>query len=442
MRSIQRWGWLLTCCGLAACSSAGSTPGDTGSTGGTGPLAGAGGSPIGSPGGKGGDEPGGEGPGGSDGGSGGSGSGGSDEAGGSDGAAFGGAAGTIQTGGTSPGGNGNAGTAPSCAAVAQKADAKQLPADIIWVVDTSGSMSDETAAVQNRLNAFAQGILGVGIDVRVVMLAQNYECPPFFGCNNPQIPPEGICLPAPLGSGKCPADSKAPTYLHVPITINSTDGLVRIIESYPSWKSMLRPDSVKFIVAVTDDDATFGDYAPTNFPDAEQGAAKKFVADFTALDPSVLTGFKLSGIYCQSNCQPWVASVGKVWDAVVNETKGVKGDLCKQDFQPVFNELAKGVVAAAKLSCSWEIPPPPEGQSFDANLVNVTYTSGSGDTEDFFYASDPAKCDPDQGGWYYDSTTEPKNVIACPSTCTKIQADAKGQIDILFGCATRPIIIN
>jgi hypothetical protein len=351
----------------------------------------------------------------------------------------GGAGGGVITGGS--GGSSGSGGAPSCAAVAQQADAQILPADIIWVVDTSGSMSEEMGFVQQNMNNFAQGILSVGIDVRVVLLAEHFECPPIFGCNNPLIPPDGICLPPPLGSGKCPLDQNLPTYWHPNVTIGSTDGLEKIISSYPEWKGALRPNSVKFVVVVTDDDARAGVYAPENFPDGEKGSAAKFIQDFTALDPGILTGFKMSGIYCFTDC-PAAASIGKVWDEVVNQTSGVKGDLCKQQFQPIFNDLAKGVQKAATLDCSWQIPPPPDGQTFDPKLVNVKYTSGGGGEEDIFFAASPADCDPGKGGWYYDKPADPKAVQVCPATCGKIQADTKGKIDILFGCATKPIEIN
>lgn len=346
------------------------------------------------------------------------------------------------SGGVNLGGSGGAGGLAECAAFAQKADAKVLPADIIWVIDTSGSMSEETASVQQKMNNFAQGILSVGIDVRVVLIAEEFGCDAPFPqwCDNPLFI-GGMCLPAPLGSGQCPKDSNPPNYFHDTTTVNSTDGLLKIIETYPNWKDVLRPDSVKFVVAVTDDDAISGAYAPESFPDKEKGAAQQFIKDFTALDPAKLTGFKMSGIYCQSNCAS-AASVGKVWDEVVNQTQGVKGDLCKQDFQPIFNDLAKGVVASAKLSCSWKIPPPPDGQQFDPGLVNVKFTSGSNAEKDIFFAGKADQCDPQKGGWYYDDPGKPTAVVACPATCTEIQADNQGKIDVLFGCATRPIDIN
>lgn len=386
---------------------------------------------------------------GSDGGGNAPGAGGEQQAGGSSQGA--GGSGTGNTGNTSSGGTGgginvmggggNSNVGGGCAAIAQKADAKVLPADIIWVIDTSGSMSEETASVQQKMNAFAGGILSVGIDVRVVLLAEEYGCDdPFWNCTS-IIPADGMCLPAPLGSGKCPADTNPPLYLHPNVEIASTDGLLRIIDSYPQWKQVLRPDSVKTIVMVTDDDATSPPYDHSSFSDGYKGAAKKFIDDFKALDPAILSNFKLSSIHCLSNC-PQAANVGKTWDELVAQTGGVKGDLCKQDFQPVFNEIAKSVVAAAKLDCQWQIPPPPKNEKFDPGLVNVKFTSGAGAEQTIYAVKTKDDCDPQKGGWYYNNPGNPSAIIACPSTCTNIQADNMGKIDVLFGCATETIDLN
>lgn len=48
------------------------------------------------------------------------------------------------------------------------------------------------------------------------------------------------------------------------------------------------------------------------------------------------------------------------------------------DFDDVFNAIAEGVIEGAKLSCEWEIPPPPDAEEFDKDNVNVEYQPGDG----------------------------------------------------------------
>src|SRR5262245_56336918 len=45
----------------------------------------------------------------------------------------------------------DAGGADDCGAIRQMADAKPSPVDIVWVIDDSGSMADEQAAIQKNI---------------------------------------------------------------------------------------------------------------------------------------------------------------------------------------------------------------------------------------------------------------------------------------------------
>lgn len=340
-------------------------------------------------------------------------------------------------GGFATGGTGG-GTGGKCAGISQNAQAKVLPADIIWAIDTSGSMSEETGFVRSKMNAFAKGILDVGIDVHVVLVAEHEDCsaPIPSWCTNPLFV-EGICIAAPLGSGKCPADTNLPVFRHVDKVVASTDGMLVIKDTYPEWKPSLRTDATKRIIMITDDNATSPPYDPASngSPDA---AAKKWIDDLKALDPAMLSQVKVDAIYSFTKCAT-AASVGDVWAAAVTQTGGVKGDLCKQDFQPVFNEIVKGVIASSKLDCAWKIPPAPMGMSFDKSKVNVKFTAGGGAQETILFAQDQSKCDPVTGGWYYDVASDPKTILACPATCKKIQADTMGKIDVELGCETQVI---
>ena len=45
------------------------------------------------------------------------------------------------------------------------------PIDLVWAVDTSGSMLEEATAIQEAVNGVTQAISNSGLDVHVVMLA-------------------------------------------------------------------------------------------------------------------------------------------------------------------------------------------------------------------------------------------------------------------------------
>ena len=299
---------------------------------------------------------------------------------------------------------------PECATVTQSAQATPQPADIVFVIDNSGSMQVESAAVQANLNGFSTQIIQSGIDVRIVLLSSY----PGSGY--------GMCIDPPLGSGGCPGmDTNPPAFLHVNQLINSTDGLSRVLSTHDAWSSMMRPDASKHIIMVTDDNSSL--------------PAASFDSQFTALDPSYAE-YKLHGIVSMQNC-PQAARVGSVYIELGQLTGGLLTDLCDQDFQPVFDLLSTEVIEGAQLSCQYPIPAPPDGEAFDPSQVNVDFDDGGG-LETIGYVADASHCGAVTDGWHYDDAADPTTIIACPQTCDRFQDLLDATIEIRFGCATVP----
>ena len=54
-----------------------------------------------------------------------------------------------------------------------------------------------------------------------------------------------------------------------------------------------------------------------------------------------------------------------------------------------------------------------------------------------------ADCASAENGWYYDNEAQPTKILACPQTCSGVQAGgAAARVEVLFGCKTRPAIIE
>lgn len=96
--------------------------------------------------------------------------------------------------------------------------------------------------------------------------------------------------------------------------------------------------------------------------------------------------------------------------------------------------LAIDRIRAEAVSCQLERPPPPSGQTFDPNRVNVRYDSG-GDSVPLGF--DP-ECEADAAWRYEGSGTDV--IELCPSTCELIQADPYAAIQVEFGCLRRTIV--
>jgi hypothetical protein len=143
--------------------------------------------------------------------------------------------------------------------------------------------------------------------------------------------------------------------------------------------------------------------------------------------------WRYSGIYSFAACGIGNA-VGAVHAELVSRTKGIGGDLCLQNFKPVFDDLARQVKAVVTLACDWQIPPPPDRKTFDPRKTNVQLTL-DGKVEQLGQAPTAGDCGA-RDGWYYNDPAAPKRVVACPSTCTRIQGALNAQVDVLFGCET------
>jgi hypothetical protein len=323
-------------------------------------------------------------------------------------------------------------TQDSCQAISARAENRRAPADIIIAVDNSGSMDEEIAFVRAELNAFSEQITASGVDVHIILISAAYTPPgapaPSDGDDENDESDEseeeddnGICIDAPLGSGSCPADTRAPRYTHIAREVGSHDALELIIETFPEWQNQLRPDASKTFVVVTDDNA--------------DGSAATFKQQVAALPGNLFTQWSFSGIFCQREC-PEAAEIGAVYQQLVNETQGVAGDLCDQNFAPVFDALAKAVIQGSGLACEWSIPSAPAGQTFDRAKVNVRYAAGGGGPMSLLQVPNVGTC-ADRLGWYYDDSLDPRQILVCPAACALLQNDVQASFEVLFGCETQ-----
>lgn len=331
----------------------------------------------------------------------------------------GGPGGPGSGGGLFDGGNGSGGSGAgmlgdaACATTSANADVEKLPADIIWIVDQSGSMDQETEHVQAQINSFAALIDVSGIDYHVVMIAD-----PDAG--------NAICVPPPLAGPACGDNTR---FRLVPTKVNSNDGPELAVQEYPAYADFLRPNATKHFVFVTDDDSDL--------------SAAEFTAQVLALQPpDTFAGFKVHAIYAYgtpggNGCDgPFGsgASEGTVYTELVAQTAGAAGVICTGDWAQVFNDITEAVVAGATVSCDMEIPAPPQGETLDPAKVNVNYLQGGTPPgEPILRVNAQADCG-DAGGWYYDDNAAPQRILLCPATCTQVQADPAASIQVQFGC--------
>lgn len=347
------------------------------------------------------------------------------------------------------GGRGSAGTPAAdssneaCASIAAEATARRLPSDIIWSIDTSGSMSSSFAAIQQALVDFSSEVVAAGIDAHIVLLAGT-----------------GLCVPPPLGSGMCgpptvvpfptptagppmaAPDSHPPSFVHLNAQFGANDGMRTLLDSFSEYKAQLRPNARTQLV-ITEDGG------PLVSADAVRAHIEGRQAATTApawAPPLLPDHYVWNGVVCSNGrgvagCSDGFGAAPTTTMELIKATGGILGDLEQagmpgQDpFGPLLKQLAQAVIEGSMLSCEYEIPAAPKGEMFDRDRVNVVYTAGQGQETTYprFEALD--KC-ADKPGWAYDDAAKPTRVLLCPEACKAVQDDATGRMRVAFGCAT------
>ncbi|MGC4087507.1 MAG: vWA domain-containing protein [Polyangiaceae bacterium] len=87
-------------------------------------------------------------------------------------------------------------------------------------------------------------------------------------------------------------------------------------------------------------------------------------------------------------------------------------------------------IAGTVVQCSYALPTPASGQTLDLNAINVVYTAGDGSQTLIGKSTDPNCTE----GWKLSGN----QVELCSNTCSRIKADSRAGLQVLFGCTSVP----
>jgi len=363
------------------------------------------------------------------------------------------------------------GIAAGCVGTSSRAEAQLLPTDVVWAIDTSGSMIASFPAIQSALSAFSQRVSSAGIDAHIVLLAGAGSSagplgggPGGPGAGGPGAGGPGaggpglgglgggaLCVPAPLGSGQCGAasapgaaapDSREPFLLHLDLPFGFAEGMATLLEHHGSYAHLLRPNARTHLVLTEDGPPP---QTPAQVADHLEGRAA--VTASGPWNPPLQPGsWVFHGVVCRDGggtgvCLLSLAPPQTTLDLIA-QTGGLVSNLDEagngsgmDPFAQLLDKLAEQVIVGATISCDYTIPPPPSGETLDNNAVNVALVDGNGATSVFPRIPDGTDC-ADHAGWRFDDPAAPTQVILCPSACELAQSDANARIDVQFGCET------
>lgn len=230
--------------------------------------------------------------------------------------------------------------------------------DMLWVIDNSGSMSEEAAQVRKNFDKFMASV-SAEVDLRVTVISDS-------------SPEFGVTLSS---------DATAKGHAQIAKTVRSTNLLLLAASSLcdpaetnvpdnfqnggaPDWNQKFklcglegttsdigdisdgsvfqvrgkaleraRPNASKVVVFVTDDDA-YGIVTPDNFLSSVK------------LDSMSTHVYAFRGDQSRESCE--VARPGKAYEALATTTKGEVFDICLEDWSQYFAKLTSNVISIAK----------------------------------------------------------------------------------------------
>lgn len=370
-------------------------------------------------------------------------------------------------------GGGSSSTGPDggCFATASKAEqitqdvtvdvVENKPFDMFIMYDQSGSMGENTpvgtkwTAIGNAVTAFVNdpGNADVGVGMAFFPLTP----PP---CNAPSA--TCVCIPfinicGSTGGGSCTAaDYAVPT---VPIETLPTvapkiisaigahnpgggtptaPALAGALQYAEGWAAA-HLDRKTIVVLATDGD-------PTGCTANAVSDVATIAAGGLAANPPVQTF--VVGVGSSLTSLNSIAAAGGTTQALIVDASS--GDPTKQ-FLDAMNKIRQKVtqtvtstqVVSKPVPCQWGIPASPDGKTFDKTKVNVQYTdTAAGVTSQVGAVTTQADCANVAQGWYYDDPANPTQVLVCPQTCTTVQAILGVEVQVVFGCSTKPAVLQ
>lgn len=337
------------------------------------------------------------------------------------------------------------------------------PVDVIFVIDNSGSMGEEIAAIRKNINTdFAEIIAASGVDYRVIMLSR-------YGTDD-----LGVCVEPPLAQGGCGAGIEATNsevFYHYNQEIGSTDALCQILTTFDrpdtgahapnGWQAWLREEAYKAFVIISDDGAQcsyrsrelstdFGaGFDP--YEDAlhfHQALLARSGAQFGVPPEVKYQFFSIVGLapnadpnapyfphaaLVEKACDTAPAS-GVVYQALSIVTDALRYPVCEgRSFDAVFQALARRVIEASSAVCEFELPEAPADQILELDSVNLEYRPGDGSQPRSLPQVAAASACRDQYAFYISD-----RIRLCPAACSLLRKDPTPEVQILIGCLRTP----
>jgi len=381
------------------------------------------------------------------GGSGNGGSGNGSNAGSGNGSGFGGA--FIDGGNTGGGG----GLDPDASCASDKVTGDRVPANMLFVIDRSGSMNCNPPPTQTSSQCEGSpqkqnsALNSKWEDTRIALEAalDQLQAQPNIAVGVNMFPRDSVC--AVTGTPNIQVNPLDATQLSgIKAFFGTVDPAGRTplagatILSYNHLLGQLRAGNLtgnKFVVLITDGFETcapseLGKLVATDVPNAfDQLNIRTFVIGAPGSEGarSLLSQVaKAGGTASSAGCIADPGGSADVGDCHFDLTNVSS----PQDFA---NQLSQALadISGSVLTCDFDIPTSPTGDKVDPDKVNVVVTPEG--QPGISLLRDDADCDTTADGWQY--SADGSKIVLCGAACDKAKADGSS-VQILLGCPSVP----
>ena len=354
----------------------------------------------------------------------------------------------------------------ACVINEEPAELVKQPVDIIVLLDNSGSMDDEAAAVEANINVnFASVLANSGVDYRVILISRHRSEPREDG----KPSSTSICVQSPLsGLASCDAAPQpvfSERFRQYSTKIESDDSFDVALDTYVppfdssyedkfdqaplGWSAWLRPGAKKVFLEVTDADEDMSAtsfineltrLAPEHFGSdpAHPGFVFHSIVGLVEKNPPTAAYLPTEAVTaekCTGNAGD-VTSAGQTYQELSRLTGGLRFPLCQFDaYDVVFQRIAEDVVLTRGVACDFPIPAPPRGLALDLDNIAIAFASGTGGTTaQLGQAPTSSACQADAfyiaGG----------RLNLCPEVCSRVRSDPLAAVSVLFTCESQIIV--
>lgn len=126
-----------------------------------------------------------------------------------------------------------------------------------------------------------------------------------------------------------------------------------------------------------------------------------------------------------------VSSLNQIAESGGTETAFLVDTGSPTDTIAKFSEIIQSIRSQG-LSCEVTIPPPPNGMTFDQDMVNVSLTIDD-EAHPLGYS---ALCSEPEA-WHFDDEAAPTRIVLCDDTCALTKSSAEPSLQVEFGCERR-----